>query len=159
MKILIEKARGEDRAGIIELLKQANMHYIGTPEMPELTYDNYYVARTEEGIVGFCGFKILSAIEAKTELMVVDRRCRGHGVGIKLQTVRMEDMLARGIRTLTTNSDLPDTITWYKKFFGYTEVGRLKKIHEFGDPNIDHWTTLQVDLVEWDKNRKKANES
>lgn len=66
----------------------------------------------------------------------------------------MEDMLARGIRTLTTNADLPATISWYKRHFGYREVGKLKKLHEFGDPGIDHWTTLQVDLVQWDEQRR-----
>lgn len=28
-------------------------------------------------------------------------------------------------------------------------MGTLKKIHEFGDPAIDTWTTLQVDLKAW----------
>jgi ribosomal-protein-alanine N-acetyltransferase len=65
----------------------------------------------------------------------------------------MEDMLHKGIRTLTTNADLPASIAWYKKHFGYCEIGTLKKTHEFGDPHIDHWTTLQTDLHLWDANR------
>lgn len=156
MNISIRKATAEDRSSILKILEQANMHHIGTPEMPELTYDTYMVAQTDEGIAGFCGFKILSNTEAKTELMVVDFKYRGHGIGIKLQTTRMENLLAKGIRTLTTNTDLPKTIKWYKTYFDYKEVGKLKKIHKFGDPEIDHWTTLQVDLVEWDKNRRKV---
>ena len=66
----------------------------------------------------------------------------------------MEDMFKKGIKKLTTNTDLPPTIEWYKKHFGYKEIGKLKKYHEFGDPNIDTWTTLQVDLIEWDKKRE-----
>ncbi len=50
---------------------------------------------------------------------------------------------------VTTNANLPLTISWYKKHFGYREVGRARKAHEFGDPQIDHWTTLQVYLNAW----------
>ena len=156
MSLIIEKSRPEDRPRIFELLEQANMHNIPSPEMPEVTWENYFVAHLDGEVVGFCGYKVLSPTAAKTELMVVDRKCRGMGVGYKLQERRMEDMLARGIRTLTTNADLPPSIAFYKKHFGYREVGTLDKIHEFGDPDIDHWTTLEVDLVEWDANRKKG---
>ena len=158
--IVIERATPEDLPVIIELLKIANMHYIGSPEMPAITYENYFAARMTGKVVGFCGYKILSPTEAKTELMVVHPDCRGLGIGYKLQVRRMEDMLARGIRILTTNTDLPATIEWYQRHFGYRKVGTLKKIHEFGDPNIDHWTTLQADLVEWNNTRRRnhANE-
>mgnify|MGYP001559864542 CR=1 FL=1 len=154
MNMLITQATEQDRSEIMRLLKQVNMHYIPSEEMPGLTYENYFVAKIYDKIAGFCGYKILSKIEAKTELMVVDNRCRGQGIGYRLQAYRMEDMLKKGIKTLTTNTDLPDTIAWYKKHFGYKEVGMLKKFHEFGDPKIDHWTTLQVDLQEWDSKRK-----
>ena len=89
--------------------------------------------------------------------MVVDPSVR-YGVGDRLQAYRMDDMFKKGIKKLTTNTDLPPTIEWYKKHFGYEEIGKLKKYHEFGDPNIDTWTTLQVDLTEWNKKRKVAEE-
>jgi N-acetylglutamate synthase-like GNAT family acetyltransferase len=155
--IIIEKALPEDLPVIMELLKLANMHYIGSPEMPSLAYENYFVARIKGNIVGFSGYKILSPTEAKTELMVVHPDCRGLGIGDKLQTRRMEDMLTKGIRTLTTNTDLPATIKWYQEHFGYRKIGVLKKIHEFGDPAIDYWTTLQVDLVQWNNTRRRNN--
>ena len=154
MNVVIEKAVEEDKPFIFELLRQANMHHVPSKEMPGLTYENYFVAKIDGKIVGFCGYKILSATEAKTELMVVDPEYRDKGIGYRLQVRRMEDMFKKGIKILTTNSDLPATIEWYKKHFGYKEIGRLKKFHEFGDPNIDHWTTLQVDLSQWDTNRK-----
>ena len=154
MSVIVEKARESDRARIFELLEQANMHHVPSREMPALTYENYFVARLDGRIVGFCGYKVLSDREAKTELMVVDKQCRGLGVGLMLQTRRMEDMLARGIETVTTNADLPETIEWYKKHFAYREIGKLKKFHEFGDPSIDHWTTLRSDLRAWDAGRK-----
>jgi ribosomal-protein-alanine N-acetyltransferase len=153
--IRIEKAKEEDKLDIFRLLKQANMHYVPSAEMPGLTYENYFVAKFDDKVVGFCGYKILSATEAKTELMVVDTACRGLGLGYKLQVRRMQDMIEKGCETLITNSDLPATIAWYKKHFGYQEVGHLKKVHEFGDPDIDEWTTLKADLIKWDLERNK----
>lgn len=156
MPLVIEKARPEDRPRIFELLEQANMHHVPSPEMPEVSWDNYFVACLDGEVVGFCGYKISSATEAKTELMAVDRKCRGMGVGFKLQERRMEDMVSRGCRTLITNADLPATIAFYKKYFGYIEVGKLAKISEFGDPDITQWTTLQTDLVAWNETRNKG---
>jgi len=156
MKLIIEKARENHRPAIMRLLKQANMHNIPSPEMPGLTYENYYVAKLDGKVAGFCGYRMLAHTEAKTELMVVDRRYRGRGIGFALQVRRMEDMLARGVRTLTTNTDLPASIEWYMKHFGYRKAGRAKKLHEFGDPAIDHWTVLKVNLERWSKERKKG---
>ena len=34
------------------------------------------------------------------------------------------------------------------------EIGKLKKVHEFGDPHVDTWTTLELDLEAWAKKRK-----
>jgi len=156
-EIIIRKAEEKDRLRIMELLEMANMHYIPSEEMPELTYDNYFIASVDGEIAGFCGFKILSEDKAKTELMVVDPKYRGLGIGIKLQAKRMQEMFDKGIKTLTTNSDIPATIGWYKKHFGYKKTGELNKIHEFGVPNIHKWTTLQVNLLEWNKNFNKTN--
>ncbi len=155
MGITIERATQQNRGEIFRLLKIANMHDIPSKEMPGLTYENYFVAILDGRIVGFCGYKILSSTEAKTELMVVDPVARGQGIGYQLQVWRMVDMLKKGIKTLTTNTDLPKTIQWYKKNFGYKEVGKLKKFHEFGDPGIDEWTTLQVDLQKWKETQKR----
>jgi ribosomal-protein-alanine N-acetyltransferase len=147
--VVIEKAAADDLPAIMELLKLANMHYIGSAEMPAISYENYFVARMDGKVAGFCGYKVLSPADAKTELMVVHPAFRGLGIGYMLQKKRMEDMLSRGIQTLTTNSDLPQTIEWYQKHFGYRKTGILKKVNEFGDPKIDYWTTLQVDLTKW----------
>jgi len=80
-KICIEKAALKDRKRIFELLRQANMDAIPSPEIPEITYENYVVAKIEDHVVGFSGYKILSATEAKTELMVVDEAWRKFGIG------------------------------------------------------------------------------
>jgi len=155
MNYTIEKAKEENMTDIFRLLKQANMHYIPSEEMPELTYENYFVAKNDGNVVGFCGYKILSKHDAKTELMVVDKQSRELGIGYALQVRRMEDMLNKGIHKVKTNADLPDSIHWYEKHFGYKQVNKLKKLHEFGDPNIDEWTTLEVDLIKWNNERKR----
>jgi len=155
VSVVIEPATPQDRPRIFELLEQANMHHIPSPEMPTVTWENYFVARLDGEVVGFCGYRILSATEGKTELMVVDRECRGLGVGFRLQERRMEEMRSRGVRTLTTNADRPASIGFYQKHFGYRPVGTVPKEHEFGDPDIGQWTTLQVDLVEWDEARRR----
>ena len=140
---MIEKARER----ILELLEKVNMHYIPSSEMSELTYENYFVAKIDGLVVGFSGYKQLSADRAKTELMAVDPKYRGLKIGYKLQRKRMADMYDKGVRTLITNCDLPATISWYQKHFGYKIVGELKKTCEFGDPNINYWTTLETDLT------------
>src|SRR6185503_3736571 len=38
---------------------------------------------------------------------------------------------------------------WYKRKFGYRDIGTLKKLHEFGHPAIDFWTTLEADIERW----------
>ncbi len=149
MKLIIEKVQEADKPSIMALLKQVNMHYVPSREMPQINWETYSVARMNGRVVGFCGYKILSDTEAKTELMAVDKDCRGLGLGLKLQAFRMSEMARQGIKTLITNCDLPESIAWYKKHFAYQEVGMLKKEHEFGSPDIDCWTTLQVDLERW----------
>ncbi len=154
MEILIEPAKEQDIPEIMEILKTANMHYIPSPEMPELDWKCFFVARVDGKIVGAAGYKILSETEAKTTLMAVHPDYRCHGIGMKLQEKRMMILIEKGIKKLTTNSDIPETIEWYKKHFGYKEIGKIKKIHEFSRPDIDEWTTIQTDLIEWLKNRK-----
>ncbi|MEW6356643.1 MAG: GNAT family N-acetyltransferase [Planctomycetota bacterium] len=147
--IVTEPAREQDVPAMMELLKFANMHYIPSEEMADLDWRCYFVARDGNRIVGLSGYKILSPTEGKTQLMVVHPDYRRLGLGIRLQTARLEVMAAKGVKKVITNADLPETIAWYKKHFGYREVGKLKKVHEFGDPNINWWTTLEMNLAAW----------
>ena len=139
---------------MLEILASVNMHVIPSPEMPELDWECCFVAETNEKMIGMSGYKILSTEEAKTTLMVVLPEFRGCEVGKALQTKRMEALLEKNIRYLTTNADRPKTIKWYKKHFGYKEIGFLPKVHEFGHPEIDQWTTLRTDLIDWSKTNK-----
>ncbi|MDY6830271.1 MAG: hypothetical protein SWC96_00250 [Thermodesulfobacteriota bacterium] len=43
-KIIIRKAEEADKPRIFELPRQANMHHIPSPAMPELIFETYYVA-------------------------------------------------------------------------------------------------------------------
>jgi ribosomal-protein-alanine N-acetyltransferase len=151
-KFTLRPATESDRPAIMEVLKSANMQNVPSPEMPELELSCCAVAEAEGRIVGMGGYKILSDTEAKTTLMAVLPEYRSWGIGHALQSWRMRELRARGLRRLTTNADRPETIAWYKKHFGYREVGTLAKLHEFGHPGIDHWTTLQVDLNQWNAN-------
>jgi ribosomal-protein-alanine N-acetyltransferase len=123
--------------------------------MPELDLSCCLVAEIDGKIVGVSGYKILSSNEGKTTLLAVDPECRKLGLGYALQKWRMEELLNENIRYLTTNADRPETIAWYKKHFGYQEIGSLQKEHEFGRPDIDHWTTLRTDLVAWKDHLEK----
>jgi len=140
----------QDYEAMIDVLRTANMHRIPSPEMPALDWRHCCVAVIEGRVVGMSGYRVLSDDTAKTTLMAVLPEYRGLHIGHALQTWRMRRLRELGIRALVTNADRPETIAWYKKHFGYREVGRLPKEHEFGRADVDEWTTLQVDLQEWE---------
>jgi len=117
--------------------------------MPAFDLADVFVAEMGGIIVGVAGYTLLGDGRGKTTLMAVDPAYRRFGIGSRLQVLRMRAMREAGCRTVTTNADLPDTIAWYKKNFGYREVGTLAKVHEFGDPYRDYWTTLECDLAAW----------
>ena len=148
--ITLEPASEGDIPAILEVMRHANMHHVPSAEMPELDWRHFFVAKADGKIVGAAGYKILSEKEAKTTLMAVDPEYRRHGIGRALQARRMQALKEKGIKFLLTNADIPETIEWYKKYFGYKEIGKLKKLHEFGRPDIDEWTTLQTDLADWE---------
>ena len=89
--------------------------------------------------------------------MAVDPAYRRYGLGMRLQTARLRAMAALGATTVVTNADRPVTIAWYKKHFGYRQIGTIPKVHEFGDPDVHEWTTLEMDLEAW-MQRKLAEE-
>jgi hypothetical protein len=76
-------------------------------------------------------------------------------VGERLQELRMASMRELGCKTVITNADQPATIAWYKRKFGYGEVGSVPKLHEFGEPSVDRWTTLEADLERWAELRRR----
>jgi ribosomal-protein-alanine N-acetyltransferase len=147
--VVFEKLKAADKPQMMVLLRQVNMHNIPSVEMPAVSWENYCVARVNGKVIGLCGFRLISEAEAKIELLAVDRNFRRKGVGLKLKVCRLNELTKRGVQTVIVNSDRPESIAWYKKHFGYEEICRLKKEHEFGDPDVEWWTTLKLDLAKW----------
>ena len=149
LTLTYRRARADDRDVVLHVLAFANFHHVPTPEMPELTLEKFYVAELGGQVVGCAGYKVLADGCGKTTLMAVDPTYRGLGIGQRLQELRMIEMRSLGCSVVITNADRPETIDWYKRKFGYREIGTLKKLHEFGHPAIDFWTTLEADIERW----------
>jgi 3-keto-5-aminohexanoate cleavage enzyme len=138
-----------DREAVLRVLATANMHYIPSEEMHDLDVGHWYVAEAEDEIVGVAGFRLVRGTEdlaGKTTLLAVDPAFRSSGIGRELQKLRMAMMREAGAQRVVTNADRSETIAWYKRHFGYREVGEVTKLHEFGDPEVDRWTTLEAPL-------------
>lgn len=131
---------------ILKLMKHFNMHRVPSPEMPDLELDKFFVAIVDGVMVGAAGYKMISAVEGKTTLMAVDPAHSGKGIGKKLQETRMQEMKKLGATSIITNADRPKSIAWYKKHFGYQEVGSVPKLHNFGWEGADYWTTLKTTI-------------
>ncbi|MCW8841110.1 MAG: GNAT family N-acetyltransferase [Gammaproteobacteria bacterium] len=146
MEYRIEKANADDYQAILRVMEPWNMHHVPSPEMESLNLNNFYVARIGEAVVGAGGYRILSPEHGKTTLLGIIPEFSGLGIGKALQVARLEAMYRAGVKRVTTNADRPDTILWYKKHFGYREVGSLTKVAPFSLVDVDHWTTLEMDL-------------
>jgi len=155
MNIRIEKARVNDRGAILAVLEKWNMHHIPSPEMEELDLKCCFVARYNDKVIGAGGYKMISETEGKTTVLAVYPEFQGFGIGKQLQEKRLEAMNIRGAKIVTSNVDIPLSIVWYKKYFGYKQIGTLKKICSFGSEKIDHWTTLKMDLEEYYKTKQE----
>jgi ribosomal-protein-alanine N-acetyltransferase len=139
----------DDRQQMLRVLETANMHHVPSPEMEDFDVGSWFVAETDAAIVGVAGFRLLDRdgeLIGKTTLLAVDPQARRHGVGGALQTLRMRLMREAGATRVITNADRPATIAWYERKFGYRRVGELPKLHEFGLPEVETWTTLEAPL-------------
>jgi len=155
MNLSIEKANDTDKDAIIQVLKQWNMHHIPSPEMGELDLSCCFVAKLHDKVIGVGGYRMLSETEGKTTVLAIYPEFQGFGIGKQLQEKRLEALHTIGAKTVTTNVDRPLTIVWYKKYFGYKEIGTLKKLCSFGSENVDHWTTLKMDLEEYFRTKQQ----
>ncbi|MGH2925773.1 MAG: GNAT family N-acetyltransferase [Solirubrobacterales bacterium] len=138
-----------DRPAVLRVLETANMHRVPSPEMEDFDIGTWHVAVIDDEIVGVAGFRLLETPDGpvgKTTLLAVDPEARGHGIGMALQEFRMELMREAGATRVITNADRPETIAWYERHFGYRRIGELPKLHEFGLPEVDRWTTLEASL-------------
>jgi ribosomal-protein-alanine N-acetyltransferase len=145
----IEPAEPGDREAILEVMRPANMHHVPSPEMKELDLECFFLARVGGRVVGAAGYEVLAGGRGKTTLLAVLPDYGGRGIGAALQEARLGAMHRLGVTRVTTNADRPETIGWYKRRFGYSEVGELAKVAPFGDPRIDRWITLELDLDDY----------
>lgn len=155
MSYTIKRAEGSDREAILEVMRPWNMHHVPSVEMEELDLSCFFVAHLSGRIVGAAGYRILSRSQGKTTLLGVYPEFSGLGIGRALQDARLEVMYKAGIKKVTTNADRIATILWYKKNYNYYEVGTLKKECPFGLLDVDHWTTIEMDLEEFFSTREQ----
>lgn len=157
MDYFIERASTKDRGAILEVMRAWNMHHVPSPEMEELDLSCFFVARDRASreIIGASGYRILSERAGKTTLLAVFPEFAGTGIGKELHVARLRAMQDAGVKTVTTNADRPEVIMWYKKHFGYREIGTLPKLCPFGLLDVAEWTTMQMDLVEYFENKEE----
>ena len=146
MNFTIEKASPDDYTAILSVMEPWNMHHVPSAEMESLDLSCFFVARVAGHVAGAAGYKLLTKTEGKTTLLGIRPEFSGLGIGRALQDARLEAMFGAGIKRVITNADRPETILWYKKHYGYREIGTLKKICDFSLSAVDHWTTLDMDL-------------
>ena len=158
MNFIIENAKQNDFDQIISVLKPWNMHHIPSVEMEMINFGTFFVAKMDGRIVGVSGYKILSEEKGKTTLLAVYPEFQGSGIGKALQERRLDAMYKAGVKKVITNADRPDIILWYKKHYGYYEIGKLKKEASFGLDDISHWTTLEMDLERHMAQKKSKDE-
>ncbi len=150
----LRPARPDDRDAILECLRPWNMHHVPSPEMEQVELDRFFVAELSGRIVGAAGYTFLAPGHGKTTLLGVLPQHNALGIGAALQEARVQAMAAQGATKITTNADRPQVIAWYKKHWGYREVGRLPKLHCFGDDAVVEWTTLEMDVEAWRAGRR-----
>jgi 3-keto-5-aminohexanoate cleavage enzyme len=139
-----------DREPMLRVLETANMHRVPSPEMDDFDVGEWFVAEVGGGVVGVAGHRVLrdgDGLAGKTTLLAVLPEHRELGIGRALQQLRMDLMRDAGAARVITNADRPETIAWYERHVGYRRVGEVEKVHEFGLPDVDHWTTLEAPLV------------
>lgn len=151
-RIVVRKMREDDLSACLAILGQWNMAprppsaAVPDPERSAIDVANGFVAECDGRIVGTCSYIVHSPEVAETASLAVDRGHKGGGVGYLLQQARLEEMRARGIRTVRTETDRPETIRWYVERFGYRIVGTNPKKHAFSLEDVDHWTVLELTL-------------
>lgn len=157
MDYKLEPASFKDREAILKVMEVWNMHHVPSPEMGELDLSRFFIAKVDGKIIGASGYKILTKELAETTLLGIYPEFQGFGIGKALQDIRLKAMYDQGIKKVTTYSDRPEVILWYKKHYEYHEIGKSHKMCMFGLKNVDYWTNLEIDLDIY-FSKKKSNE-
>lgn len=118
-------------------------------ERTTIRVENSFVAEDAGTVVGVASYIIHSDTLGETASLAVDPDYRGRGIGYRLQVARLEEMRSRGVETVRTETDRPETIEWYVENFGYERTGTNPKKHDFSLSEVDEWTVLELDLDRW----------
>lgn len=145
-KFTLEKAAPDDLPKILAVMRPWNMHHYPSPEMENLDVNSFFVAKVKGKIVGAGGYSLLSQTVGKTTLLAVLPEFSRWGIGEALQDRRLKHMHQVGVKKVITNADRPRVISWYMRRYRYKKIGTLKKLCSYGDPDIENWTTLELDL-------------
>lgn len=159
MNFLIELASPNDKDEIINVLKPWNMHRIPSAEAEKIDFKCFFVAKIANKIVGVAGYKLLSDDKGKTRLLAVYPELQGTGIGKALQDARLEAMFAVGVKTVLSYPDRTEMIVWYKKHYGYIEIGKRKKLSDHSLTNVNYTQVLELDLIKYMKNRDKVSQA
>lgn len=152
--VVVRKMRPEDVPGALRVLTQWNMApRVPSAEVPNsqrtsMDNGNAFVAEAGGRIVGTCSYFLIGDGWAETASLAVDPEPRFAGVGVLLQQARLDEMRGRGVRRVRTETDRPATVRWYVRRFGYRTVGTDPKTDASGLPDVDHWTVLELDLMD-----------
>jgi 3-keto-5-aminohexanoate cleavage enzyme len=156
MAIVTRKMKPEDMEAVVDLLSTWNMAPIQPradvpdPRRSSIAIEHSFVAVDGARVVGVSSYFLLSEDCAETQNLAVHSDYRGKGVGYDLQRARLREMKERGITRVRTETDRPETISWYVEKFGYRIVGQSKKKHAFSLLDVDHWTVLELDLENYE---------
>lgn len=146
-QVQIRRPEAAEWDRIVEILKTANFHHIGGPEMPSFPLSNCFVAEFEGKIVGVGGYRFLDDVTAKTTLLAVDPEYRHTDAGRALQQARQDYVKSKGVKKLYTNSDDERVVAWYRRNFGYKLTGkRIQKLAPFGRADRDEWINMVLEL-------------
>jgi len=150
--VTIRKMAEEDVGPAMELLD----HWDMAPETDRddgertrIRVPNSFVAEDTGSVVGVSSYILHTDTLGETASLAVDPEYRGQGIGYRLQVARLREMRSRGIETVRTETDRPETIEWYVEKLGYERIGTTPKKHDFSLPEVDEWTILELDLRKW----------
>ena len=156
MDITIENASTGDEPRIREILSVYNMGEFGHSEREKMPEIGHFTVRDRGRIVGCAAFLLhkeskltINDRQAETGSLAVIPEYRGTGLGYRLQVARMLRMRGLGIETLFTETDTPQNINWYIRKFDYVNLHTREKTYNFGDPAINTFSLLVVDLKRW----------
>ncbi len=150
--IVIRKMVDDDLEPVIAILRIWNIarpaptDETRDPERSPIDVGNGFVALAGDRVIGACTYIVHSSALVETASLAVHPAYKGKGIGYRLQAARLEEIRRRGFSKVRTETDRPETIAWYKRSFGYREVGTNPKKHVFGLSDVDHWTVLELDL-------------